>query len=368
MYPVDMVYNPKIIKSLGFLFMDTKKDEQWMKTALNLAERGGIKVRPNPMVGAVVVKNNRITGSGYHKQYGGAHAEIGALQAAGNMASNASLYVTLEPCDHTGKTPPCTDAIISSGIKRVIIAMKDPNPLVSGAGIKKLKSSGIAVTVGLLENDARSINKVYIKNVRTHEPFVILKMAQTLDGKTASRSRDSKWISNSVSRRLVHAWRSESEAVLVGSHTAQIDDPTLTSHGKGRNPLRIIIDQHNSLDRSLNIFNNKSKTLIISQNTSPFKLNFKQGRFNLKYIMKELFKIGIYQLLIEGGGTLNSFALEDDIVDEIRFFISPKIVGGKDALTAVEGHGISKIKQAVPVKNWSYEPVAGDLLIKGSIH
>ncbi|MFH1379433.1 MAG: bifunctional diaminohydroxyphosphoribosylaminopyrimidine deaminase/5-amino-6-(5-phosphoribosylamino)uracil reductase RibD [bacterium] len=347
--------------------MVTHADEKYMKRALYLAQRGGIRVRPNPLVGAVLVKNDCVIGTGYHQYYGGPHAEIYALKKAQRNAKRSTLYVTLEPCNHTGKRPPCSEAIISAGITTVYIAMKDPNPVVSGKGIQKLKKAGINVTVGLCENQAKEINKVYIKNILKNEPFVILKMAQTVDGKTASKTGDSKWISDTLSRNLVHQWRSESEAVMVGAQTVKHDNPSLTSHGKGRNPIRIIIDQKNCIKKSPYIFDNKVKTIIISKNTSPFKLAYKGNRFNLKHIIKNLYKLGIYQLIVEGGGSLNASALEDGIVDEIRFFISPKLLGGRDALTAVEGNGITRIRNAVKISHMTHEQIGSDILITGRI-
>lgn len=349
--------------------MFTENDKNWMQKALSLAGKGGHNVRPNPLVGAVIVKNSYLVGSGYHKQHGGPHAEIIALKKAGKHAKGAMMYLTLEPCNHYGKTPPCTDAIISSGIKKVIAAMRDPNPKVSGKGIKKLKSQGVDISVGLLGDCAQEINRVYIKNITKNEPYVILKMAQTLDGKIASHTGDSKWISDECSRNLSHRWRAQSEAVMVGSNTVLKDNPRLTSHGMGRDPLRVIIDPDKKILKYLKVFDNKGNVLVVSENTlSNFKSNRSNGRINLKNICKELFKRGIYQLIIEGGGTLSAYALEDGIVDEIRFFIAPKILGGKDALTSVEGKGISRISKAIKVKQWTYETVGSDLLVRGYIN
>jgi diaminohydroxyphosphoribosylaminopyrimidine deaminase/5-amino-6-(5-phosphoribosylamino)uracil reductase len=338
-----------------------------MQLALSLAKKGGIRVRPNPLVGAVIARHNAIIGTGYHKQYGKAHAEINALNTALTSVKNASLYVTLEPCNHVGKTPPCTQTIINAGIKKVIIAMKDPNPLVAGKGITHLRKHGIDVSIGLLQKEAENLNRVFIKNITKQEPYVILKMAETLDGKIASYTGDSKWVSGEKSRDIVYQWRSESEGILVGLNTIIKDNPQLSSHGKGRDPLRIAIDPHNKITNEFKIYDNKSKSLIISYNTFKKYGIFNGKTVNLKKLMKYLYKIGIYQLLIEGGGELNASAFNYDIVDEIRFFIAPKIVGGRKAITPVEGRGIPYMKDAITINEWSCEKTGEDFLIKGFV-
>lgn len=348
--------------------MYTSEDIKYMKTALSLAVKGGYYVRPNPMVGAVIVKNKRIIGSGYHRKFGKPHAEIYALKQAGNKAKGSTMYVTLEPCGHYGKTPPCTEAIIKYGIKKVIIAMKDPNKRGPGKGIRTLRKHKIIIQLGLLKQEAELLNKVYIKNITRNEPYVILKMAVTFDGKIASHTGMSQWISCDESRRLVHLWRSESEAVMVGSNTVKKDDPMLTSHGFGRDPTKIIIDPQSQTHKNSKLFKSKSKTEIVSKNTVPYKDMFKGTILNLKKLLKYLYKRSVYQLIIEGGGNLNASAFTYKIIDEVRFFIAPKIIGGANAITSVEGKGIDNIANAIKIKNWSYETVGSDILIKGYIN
>lgn len=307
--------------------------EKYMRRALELAEYGRGKTSPNPMVGAVVVKGNKIVGEGYHHKAGLPHAEVNALRQAGKRARGAALYVTLEPCCFFGKTPPCTGAIIKAGIKKVVIAAKDPNPLNNGNGIRILRQHNIKVAAGVLRDESRRQNEIFERYITTGMPFVILKMAQTLDGKIATKTGDSKWISSFQSRRLVHKLRREVDAVMVGANTARIDKPRLK----------------------------QSKMKIIVRGS-------KEGSIvNLKRLLKGLAKKGITSVLCEGGGELAASLLKDGLVDKIMFFIAPKIIGGRTAKSPVEGAGIGSMADAIELENMNIKKIGNDVLIESYI-
>lgn len=310
--------------------MINKFDEECMRLALRLAEKGRGATSPNPMVGAVIVKNGRLVGKGYHKKAGMPHAEINALRQAGMNAKGATLYVNLEPCCFFGRTPPCTDAIISSGIKKVIIATKDLNPLNNGKGIGILRRHNIKVNVGILKEESQRLNEVFEKYVTTKMPFVILKMAETLDGKIATRAGESKWISCERSRRLVHRLRREVDAVMIGANTARADKPRLR----------------------------QGKMKIVVRGTK------RGAKVNLKRLLKNLGKKQITSILCEGGGELAWSFLKDGLVDKLLFFIAPKIVGGRDAKTPVEGEGIKKVNQAIKLKDIKLSKIGEDILLE----
>ncbi|OGS21497.1 MAG: riboflavin biosynthesis protein RibD [Elusimicrobia bacterium RIFOXYA2_FULL_39_19] len=361
-----------------------------MSLALTLALKGAGKVSPNPMVGAVVVKNGKVIATGYHPYFGGPHAEAVALSKAGKNARGAALYITLEPCCHLDKkTPPCVPTILKYGIKDLYIAMKDPNPRVNGKGLKILQQNGINCKTGILEEQSRELNKYYIKWITQKMPYVTLKWAMSLDGKIATASGDSKWITSTNSRALVHQARAEMDAILVGINTVIKDNPYLTSHGKGKNPVRVIIDPQLRIPLSSNVLksdkNNPIKTIIFYVNTNPeiikdkleyitskhrkcecYCINYKNNQY-LKHIMKYLAKIGISSVLIEGGGTTHSLALEQGIADEVMAFISPKIIGGRNAITPVEGTGIDRVSKALNITNWHTQHIGEDLLITGTV-
>ena len=359
--------------------------ELFMKEALRLARRGAGGVSPNPLVGAVIVKNNAVIARGYHERYGGPHAEINALRQARGYAKGATLYINLEPCSHYGKTPPCTDALIASGIARVFVGMVDPNPLVSGRGIKKLQQAGIAVEVGLLEDQCRRLNEVFIKYITQKVPFVTLKAAMTLDGNIATRSGDSKWISCEASRKLVHILRSQSDALMVGSGTVMTDDPQLTVRLKKKslkNPLRIIVDGKLRIPLTSKVLqpNLAKGTMIV---TAPSRVSsrkarqitktgarimsapLKNGQINLRALMKKLGAMGITSLLLEGGSELNAAALAEGIVDKILFFYAPKIIGGRNAVHVVGGSGIAALRNALLVRDLHLRRVGSDVVMTG---
>lgn len=355
-----------------------------MKRAITLAVKGQGKVNPNPLVGAVIVKDGKIIGEGYHKKYGEAHAEINALNSLNESSKGATIYVTLEPCSHFGKTPPCVSKIIDSEISRVVIGMKDPNPLVAGRGIKKLKEAGIEVTIGVLEEQCRKINEVFIKYITTKIPFVVLKTAMTIDGKIATKTGQSKWITSEESRKLVHSIRNSMAGIMVGVNTVIEDNPELTCRiTNGRNPYRIIVDSklRIPIDSKVVINNSDNKTIIATTNKgNKEKLKLleskgikmlligeKDGQVSLKELINKLGQVGVDGVLIEGGGSINFSALESGIVDKIMFFVAPKIIGGSEAKTPVEGEGVTTVNDAFKLSNLNVHTIGTDILIEGYI-
>ena len=356
-------------------------DEIFMREALNAAAHARGRTSPNPMVGAAVVRDGRIVAIGWHRQAGTPHAEVHALNMAGELARGSTLYVTLEPCSHFGRTPPCVDAIINAGVKRVVAAMGDPNPLVSGRGFARLREAGIDVTVGVLEDDARRLNEVFLKRITTGLPFVMLKTAMTLDGKIATATGQSKWITSESARRRVHEWRNEYDGIMVGIGTVLADNPSLTARLDipSRNPIRIIVDSRARTPLDANVVvDGKSKTLIAVTERAP-KQNIdaltERGveiitagsgeHVDLKILMRELAAREITSVMVEGGGTLNFGLLSAGLVDKINAFIAPKIVGGRTALTAVEGEGFSSLDRAVELIDVETEMLGADILISG---
>jgi len=356
-------------------------DEKYMRLALALAKKGAGHTSPNPAVGAVIVKNGRVVGSGYHKRCGSAHAEVNALAMAGAAAGGATLYVTMEPCNHFGRTPPCTEAIIAGGIKNVIIAMKDPNPVTNGRGIRTLHRHGIKTAVGLFKEEAAALNRPFIKSVTRKLPFVTVKIAESLDGKIATRTGDSRWITGEDSRRYVHKLRGMADAVMVGAHTAAKDDPLLLCGIKGaRQPARIIVDSGLKTPPGLKIFRTSSVSPVILAATGAASLarakryqkkgarvlflRAKCGRVDLKDLFRKLAGMGIIDVLVEGGGTLIANIVEERLADRFLFFIAPKIIGGAAAVTSVEGKGVARIRQAVTFSEIAVKKFKKDILIE----
>ncbi|RJX29330.1 MAG: bifunctional diaminohydroxyphosphoribosylaminopyrimidine deaminase/5-amino-6-(5-phosphoribosylamino)uracil reductase RibD [Dethiobacter sp.] len=359
-------------------------DERYMWMALDLARQGWGKTNPNPMVGAVVVKGGEVVGTGFHKKAGDRHAEIIALQEAGEKARAATLYTNLEPCCHHGRTPPCTDAIIRSGIRKVVISTIDPNPLVSGRGVRKLQEAGIKVKIGVLEDKARRLNEVFFKYITTKKPFVVVKAAMTLDGKIATSTGKSRWISGEKSRKFVHRLRSMSDGIMVGINTVLQDDPQLTARldvGKGPNPVRVIVDSKGRLPLDSRIVKTALETktiLAVTELASPDKLEAlrssgvevltlpsKEGQVDLHELMLALGANEISILLVEGGGTLNYSLLNENIIDKIYFFIAPFLLGGKNAPTPLEGAGINELEESWAVESMEMKQLDNDLLIIG---
>ncbi len=364
-------------------------DEKYMRMAIRLAEKAQGRTSPNPVVGAVIVKNNRIVGRGYHKKAGLPHAEVNALKQAGKTAKGATLYVSLEPCDHFGRTAPCTDAIIKSGIKKVIIGMKDPNPLNNGKGIKKLKDQGIKVVISGIQKEAESINRPYLKFITKRLPFITVKVAQSLDGKIATKTGDSKWISSEDSRRYVHWLRSRADAVMVGANTVIRDDPLLLSKlSKDRQPARIIINGNSRIPAKSKIFFTSAKSPVMlassilgsneargfhssERNPAPRIPRLKAGgvgrrdkRVDLIKLLEILAKNGIMHILVEGGGELISSLIGRDLVDRMIIFIAPKVIGGRRAITSVEGSGVARVKDAFNFKIKNIRRFKKDIMIE----
>jgi len=364
-----------------------KSNENFMRLALGLARKG--RTSPNPKVGCVIVKGGRVLGSGYHRKAGFPHAEIEALADAkrsGNGVSGATMYLTLEPCCSTyeGKrTPPCTRAIAASGISRLIVAMRDPNPKVSGAGIAFLRKGGIKAEVGLLEAEARELNGPYVKWMTKHVPYVLVKMAMSADGKIATRTGDSKWVSGEGSRLLVHRMRSEFDAVMVGAGTIKADDPRLTARIRGAHqPIRIVVDSDLCLDAGAKFMRQPGRIIIAAAETARKEQRSKIRKIEslgarilfcgkdgvgLEELMRRLGKLDIQSVLMEGGSELNGSAIEARIVDRICFFIAPKIVGGKEAKGPVGGRGIERMSRALRLKNMKIERIGDDFLLTADI-
>lgn len=355
-----------------------------MRRALELAARAAGRTSPNPMVGAVIVKNGRLIAEGYHKKAGRPHGEIEALRKAGKQARGAQLFVNLEPCCHQGRTPPCTEAIIESGIKEVFVGMRDPNPLVAGKGIRRLKRAGIEVHSGLLRQESQKLNEVFVKYIETRMPFVTLKSALSLDGKIATSTGDSQWITGPEARERVHQMRDQVDAILVGAGTVLKDNPRLTTRlkkGKGCNPARVILDTRAEIPLKAKVFQRARRERVIyvtARGTSAIRVNKlhesgvqvyvlpdRNGRISLKKLIKLLGQSGVTSILVEGGGGLNSSLLREGIVDKVVFFLAPIIIGGGSAPGVVGGPGIKNLKQALNIKGLTITPVGADWVAEG---
>jgi len=353
-----------------------------MRLAIRLAKRAEGMTSPNPLVGAVIVRRGKVVGSGYHRKAGLPHAEVNALGRAGRDARGATLYVTLEPCDHFGRTPPCTDAIIKSGIKRVVAAMKDPNPVNNGKGIKKLRRHGIEVTVGLMEEESRLMNRPYLKFITEKMPYVTIKIAETLDGKIATRTGDSRWITSDSARRYVHRLRGSADAVMVGAGTVVRDDPLLTARIPGsRQPVRVVVDSRLRVPLNSKIFSGMKRSPVIIATTKKGKAakrfegagarliftRIKAGRVDIRDLLERLAGMGITSLMVEGGGELVAGFLEEGLADRVLFFIAPRIIGGRDAVTPVEGMGAARVADAIEVEEVRMKRFGRDILVEGTI-
>lgn len=357
-----------------------------MKRALELAKKGWGRTKPNPLVGAVIVKNGKIIGEGWHEKFGGPHGEVNAINNCVENCEGADLYINLEPCSHYGKTPPCVYRIIESKIKKVVIAMEDPNPMISGKGVSILRDNGIEVEIGILKEEALRLNDIFINYITKKTPFVLLKWAMTVDGKTATKTGDSKWISSYSSREYVHKLRNRYSSILVGINTVLKDNPELTARSieiNNINPTRIVLDRLGQVPLSAKLLDiDETKPLIIA--TSE-KVNIEKkkklldmgakvliidesnGALNLKTLLHELYKQGIESILVEGGGTVASSFLEAGLVDKIAAFIAPVIIGGKDAKTPVMGNGVLNIKDGSKILLPEIKRFEDDILIEGYI-
>jgi diaminohydroxyphosphoribosylaminopyrimidine deaminase/5-amino-6-(5-phosphoribosylamino)uracil reductase len=358
-----------------------KEEEQWIKRAIHLALKGRGRTSPNPMVGAVLVKDGKIVGEGYHAKAGETHAEIIALKQAGREARGSTLFLNLEPCVHFGKTPPCVPAVIDAGVKRVVIGMEDPNPLVKGRGIKELQRAGIEVEVGILEKECQKLNEAFCKFIVKKEPFVILKVAATLDGKIATREGDSKWISGEVSRCFVHRLRDQVDGIIVGVGTILKDDPLLTARIKrGRDPYRIILDSRLRIPEEVKVIKVfPAKTIIATTEMAPSNkierlkkkgvqvliLDSKQGKVNLKNCLLRLGEMGMMNLLVEGGSQVNGSFLDEGLVDKFLFILSPKLIGDNKAIGIFGGRGVATLNDAISVKELKVKRMGEDILLEG---
>lgn len=361
----------------------TKKDISFMRRALELAASQRGKTSPDPMVGAVLVKKGKILSEGYHSLVRTPHAEAWAIGKAKKHSRGAALYVNLEPCCYfkAKANPPCTQAIISAGLKKVYIAMVDPNPMVAGKGIEELKAAGVEVEIGLLEEEAKKLNEVFIKYITTGRPFVTLKSAMSLDGKIATSAHESFWITGIESRRYAHSLRAGNDAVMVGIGTVKKDDPSFTvRHVEGDNPKKVVVDSKLEISTKSKVVANEPKKTIVcaSKGVSAAKiknlgkkgvrvLSFpaKSGKLDLDLVMEELGKMKISSILIEGGGRLNASALKCGVVDKVDIFIAPKIIGGEHSPTPVEGLGIKKLSEALKLKDISIKHLGEDILVEG---
>ena len=354
-------------------------DASHMKRALRLAARGIGKTSPNPTVGAVLVRSGRVIAEDYHRKAGTPHAEALVLAEAGDKARGATLYVTLEPCCHTSKrTPPCSKAIIAAGVARVVIAMKDPNPKVSGRGIAELEAAGIKTTCCVLEDKARLLNEAYVKHITTGIPFVTLKAGMTLDGKIATPEGQSKWITSEPARKIVHRLRASVDAVITGIGTVAADDPELTARLRGaRQPMRVVIDPSLRISDSARVLRTPPDTLIVTKESGGALargleargvrvLGYK-GALDLRWLLRELGSMGMTSVLIEAGSTLNGHALMEGIVDRVMIFVAPKIIGGAKSFPVVGGDAFRSLDAALKVGDMKVRRVGPDLLIEGRI-
>jgi len=358
------------------------EDKRFMSKALELAALGRGSTSPNPLVGAVVVQGGKIIGKGYHRKAGTPHAEVYALQEAGELAQGSTLYVTLEPCCHYGRTPPCTEAIIQAGIKRAVIAVYDPNPLVAGKGIQALQDAGLEVRIGVLEKEAERLNEAFFKYIRTSKPFVTLKAATSLDGKIATCTGDSRWITGEKARLYVQQLRAESDAIMVGIGTVLADDPLLTVRlpSENKKPLRVILDSSLRLPEDSKLvqtarevpvvvaavrgkYQEQKRVLLEQQGVEVWDFRGIDGRVELESVLKELGKREVVSILLEGGGVLNSSFLEAGLVDKFILFLAPLIIGGKNAPGAFGGDGSAKLDDALRLGDLGIKRIGEDLMV-----
>ncbi len=354
-----------------------------MSMALELAKKGGGTVNPNPQVGAVVVKQGRVIGKGYHERYGHEHAEVKALQSCTESPENATMYVTLEPCAHQGKQPPCYQAIIKAGIKRVVFGSYDPNPLVSEKGIEAMRNEGLRVEGPILEKECQEINQIFFHYMTQHTPFVMLKYAMTLDGKIATATGASKWITGEVARKKVHQDRSRFMSIMVGVGTILADDPILTNHNvHNRNPIRVICDTHLRTPFTSKVVvtaqeiptiiatgvSDKKKLIpYIKKGCQIINLPFNDNGIALVDLMKKLGHLRIDSLILEGGSTLNASAIDEGIINKLQVYIAPKIFGGKQALSPVGGKGVLLPEEALHLGKMKVSSLGEDLLIESEV-
>ena len=362
--------------------------KDYMQKALDLAKLGQGWTKSNPMVGAVIVKNDQILGQGYHKQYGGLHAEREALQDAyenGHDVKRATIYVTLEPCCHFGKTPPCTHALIEAGIEKVVVAATDPNPLVAGKGIQELRTHQIQVETGLLEKESQNLNRKFNYFMTHQQPYITMKYAMTLDGRTAAYTGDSQWITDKTARDHVHYQRHSNQAIMVGIGTALADDPALTvriDDFEGLNPIRIVCDSSLKLPLTSQLVKTakETPTIIATTNQNPqahqayqaagcqlLVVNAKNGKVDLVDLIIQLGQQGIQSIYVEGGSKLNASLLEAGLFQEIHTYIGPRVIGGFDQYSPISGFGFPQMDQALTSTIQAITPLGKDLLIESRV-
>lgn len=364
--------------------MDRENQERFMRRALTLAARAEGRTSPNPMVGAVIVRNGEVVGEGWHKRAGRPHAEVEALRQAGPRARGADLVLNLEPCCHHGRTPPCTGAVIAAGIRRVYVGMQDPNPLVQGKGTRALRRAGIEVKTGILRKECERLNEVFVKYIKTGLPFVTLKAALSLDGKIATAQGESKWITGDKARKVVHGLRNRVDAILVGSGTVLKDDPQLTTrlgNRKGRNPVRVVLDSQGRVPFRARVFHcgQGDRVLYVTSDRAPasrlrrlekagvevWTLPRKGEGVALEEVLRRLAENELIHVLIEGGSRINASALREGIVDKVVFFIAPILIGGESAPGVIGGPGIQHLKDAFRVQRASVTAVGNDWMVEG---
>lgn len=358
-----------------------------MQRALELARRGEGFVEPNPMVGCVLVRDGEIVGEGFHRKFGGAHAEVEAIRNAGENAAGSTCYVTLEPCSHYGKTPPCVSAILDAGIRRVVVAMRDPFSEVDGRGLERLRESGVDVTESVLEIEARELNAPYLTRIEKRRPWIIAKWAMTLDGRLASREGDSRWISGGPSRKIVHRLRARMDAILVGSNTAIQDDCLLTvrldgkdDHLPQRTPIRIVLDSSARISTESRLVRTAKDVpvlIAVAPEASPKQIERLEAagceifRLARKHDDTDLFEHlaarKITNLLVEGGGGIFGYLFDKKLIDEVHAFVAPKLIGGRDAPGPIDGRGIALMENALRLKSPKIEIVDDDVCVRGRI-
>lgn len=359
--------------------------EALMRRALDLAERGRGLASPNPVVGAVVVADGEVVGEGWHEGVGTPHAEAMALGAAGDRARGATLYITLEPCDHHGRTPPCTRAIMEAGVSRVVAGTTDPNPIVDGRGFARLREAGVEVVTPVLGEECLRRNEAFAKHIRTGVPFVTLKMAATLDGKVAARDGSSRWITGEASRADVHAMRAASDAIAVGAGTALVDDPSLTVRAadrRGRPPLRVLVDARGAVPPDARLFSPDAPTVVATTETAPSAhraawaragadvvvFEAQAGRVPLDALLAHLGKRDVQALLLEGGPTLAWSAVREGLVDKLVLYLAPKLLGGDRAPGILGGEGLAPVGTALTVEIADLTRVGGDVKMEAYVH
>ncbi len=362
---------------------EISEKEKWMRLALSLAKKGEGKVSPNPMVGAVLVKNGKLIAKGYHRYFGGPHAEVEAIQRAKDKARGCTLYVTLEPCSHYGKTPPCTQAIIRAGIRRVVIATLDPNPINSGRGVQELKKAGIETELGVCEEEATKVNEAFFKFMKKKIPFVVVKVASSLDGKIATSKGESKWITGQKAREFAHRLRDKMDAILVGINTVISDDPSLLAPSKD-SLARVILDSKLRIPLNSKILKNQDKAdtfIFTTSKADRQKLcelksrgikvaivkEDQDGRVDLEEVLKKLASLEIMILLVEGGGKVIGSFFDKGLVDKLFLFLAPRIIGGRNSLTWVEGKGVDLLSQTPHIEVSSLRKIGQDFLLEGYV-